>query len=437
VLLQELKKHIIHYFPTLVDQKILVACSGGLDSMVLLYMLHQLGFKVGVAHCNFTLRKQESDEDQLFVEKTSKQLKIPVYTKIFDTKKYAITHGLSTQVAARELRYNWFHTLADEHHYDVIATGHHADDDLETFFINLSRGTGLRGLTGIPEQNDRVIRPLLPFSRAQIFQFGKKEHLFWREDSSNAKRDYVRNKLRLDVIPAFKEINKTILQNFKQTQQHLKDSKSLLEDYMILVSRVAVTELDAGFEIDILQLQELPHTNSLLFELLYPFGFTDFKAISNMLESESGKKVLSKEYVLLKDRNRLVVTEKGRKRDETVYFINKTQKKIDTPIVLTLTPTNKVGNIDATTIYVDAAKLVYPLKVRKWREGDVFQPFGMQGKKKLTKFFKDEKLSLVAKENSWLLESGNSVVWLIGLRADDRYKVSNTTQEIIKIEWNK
>jgi tRNA(Ile)-lysidine synthase len=437
VLLQELKKHIIHYFPTLVDQKILVACSGGLDSMVLLYMLHQLGFKVGVAHCNFTLRKQESDEDQLFVEKTSKQLKIPVYTKIFDTKKYAITHGLSTQVAARELRYNWFHTLADERHYDVIATGHHADDDLETFFINLSRGTGLRGLTGIPEQNDRVIRPLLPFSRAQIFQFGKKEHLFWREDSSNAKRDYVRNKLRLDVIPAFKEINKTILQNFKQTQQHLKDSKSLLEDYMILVSRVAVTELDAGFEIDILQLQELPHTNSLLFELLYPFGFTDFKAISNMLESESGKKVLSKEYVLLKDRNRLVVTEKGRKRDETVYFINKTQKKIDTPIVLTLTPTNKVGNIDATTIYVDAAKLVYPLKVRKWREGDVFQPFGMQGKKKLTKFFKDEKLSLVAKENSWLLESGNSVVWLIGLRADDRYKVSNTTQEIIKIEWNK
>ncbi|MGK0386001.1 MAG: tRNA(Ile)-lysidine synthase [Patiriisocius sp.] len=437
MLLQELKKHIIHYFPTLVDQKILVACSGGLDSMVLLYMLHQLGFKVGVAHCNFTLRKQESDEDQLFVEKTSKQLKIPVYTKIFDTKKYAITHGLSTQVAARELRYNWFHTLADEHHYDVIATGHHADDDLETFFINLSRGTGLRGLTGIPEQNDRVIRPLLPFSRAQIFQFGKKEHLFWREDSSNAKRDYVRNKLRLDVIPAFKEINKTILQNFKQTQQHLKDSKSLLEDYMILVSRVAVTELDAGFEIDILQLQELPHTNSLLFELLYPFGFTDFKAISNMLESESGKKVLSKEYVLLKDRNRLVVTEKGRKRDETVYFINKTQKKIDTPIVLTLTPTNKVGNIDATTIYVDAAKLVYPLKVRKWREGDVFQPFGMQGKKKLTKFFKDEKLSLVAKENSWLLESGNSVVWLIGLRADDRYKVSNTTQEIIKIEWNK
>jgi tRNA(Ile)-lysidine synthase len=184
-------------------------------------------------------------------------------------------------------------------------------------------------------------------------------------------------------------------------------------------------------------LQELPHTNSLLFELLYPFGFTDFKAISNIMKSESGKKVLSKNYVISKDRSRLVITEKELKRDETVYFITKIEKKIVTPIILSLTPTNKVGNIDATTIYVDAAKLVYPLKVRKWREGDVFRPFGMQGKKKLSKFFKDEKLSLVTKENCWLLESGNTLVWLIGLRADDRYKVSNTTQEILKIEWNK
>jgi tRNA(Ile)-lysidine synthase len=437
VLITAFNTHIVSQFPALADQKILVACSGGLDSMVLLHLFKSLGFTIGVAHCNFTLRKEESDNDLAFVAATALQLKTPIFTKVFQTKNYAKEQGLSTQVAARELRYTWFNSIADTHGYDLIATGHHADDDLETFFINLSRGTGLRGLSGIPEQNQRVIRPLLPFSSAQILEFAKKQGLFWREDSSNQKRDYLRNKLRLDVLPAFKEVNKTVLLNFKQTQQHLKDSEALLEDYITLVTKLVVTQQDTGFEIDIHQLEALPNTKALLFELLYPFGFTDFKAISTLLESEVGKKVLSKEYVLFKDRNLLVIRQKNIKRDDHVYFINSEQVKSTVPLALTFTPVNKVGVFDSTILYVDAAKLAYPLKIRAWGAGDIFQPFGMKGKKKLSKFFKDEKLSLAAKECIWVLESGTDIVWLIGLRADDRFKVTDTTQEVLKIEWNK
>ena len=430
------KKHIAAHFPALADQKILVACSGGLDSIVLLHLLQKIGLTLGVAHCNFKLRGAHSDADLSFVETIAGNLGVPVFTTVFDTKTYAKTQGVSTQVAARELRYQWFYSTATANGYDRIATGHHADDDLETFFINLSRVTGLRGLTGIASNTEQLIRPLLPFSRAQIMQFAKKEGLFWREDSSNSTRDYLRNKLRLDVIPAFKGVNKTVLQNFKQTQQHLKESQALLEDYITLVTKLVVSQTDAGYEIDIKQLQALPNTNTLLFELLYPYGFTDFKAIASILESEVGKKVLSKQYVLQKDRNHLVLTTKEQVVDPHVYCIDAKQQSCTTPIKLNFTEVAQVGEHEPHSLYVDAGKLTYPLKVRAWRLDDVFHPFGMKGKKKLTKFFKDEKLSLLSKNSVWVLESGDEIVWVIGLRPDDRYKVTNATNKVLKIQWN-
>ena len=430
------KKHISAHFPALADQKILVACSGGLDSIVLLHLLQKIGLTLGVAHCNFRLRDAHSDADLSFVETIAGNLGVPVFTTVFDTKTYAKTQGVSTQVAARELRYDWFYSTAKANGYDRIATGHHADDDLETFFINLSRVTGLRGLTGIASNTEQLIRPLLPFSRAQIMQFAKKEGLFWREDSSNSTRDYLRNKLRLDVIPAFKGVNKTVLQNFKQTQQHLKESQALLEDYITLVTKLVVSHTDAGFEIDIKQLHSLPNTNSLLFELLYPYGFTDFKAIASILESEVGKKVLSKQYVLHKDRNHLVLTTKEQEVDPLVYCIDAKQQSCTIPIKLSFTKVTQVGEHEPHSLYVDAAKLTYPLKVRAWRLDDVFHPFGMKGKKKLTKFFKDEKLSLISKNSVWVLESGDEIIWVIGLRPDDRYKVTSATKEVLKIQWN-
>ena len=430
------KKHIAAHFPALADQKILIACSGGLDSIVLLHLLQKIGLTLGVAHCNFKLRGAHSDADLSFVETIAGNLGVPVFTTVFDTKTYAKTQGVSTQVAARELRYEWFYSTARANGYDRIATGHHADDDLETFFINLSRVTGLRGLTGIVSNTEQLIRPLLPFSRAQIMQFAKKEGLFWREDSSNSTRDYLRNKLRLDVIPAFKGVNKTVLQNFKQTQQHLKESQALLEDYITLVTKLVVSHTDAGYEIDIKQLQALPNTNTLLFELLYPYGFTDFKAIASILESEVGKKVLSKQYVLHKDRNHLVLTTREQVVDSRVYCIDAKQQSCTIPIKLNFTKVAQVGEHEPHSLYVDAAKLTYPLKVRAWRLDDVFHPFGMKGKKKLTKFFKDEKLSLLSKNSVWVLESGDEIVWVIGLRPDDRYKVTSATNKVLKIQWN-
>jgi len=430
------KKHIAAHFPALADQKILVACSGGLDSIVLLHLLQKIGLTLGVAHCNFKLRGAHSDADLSFVETIAGNLGVPVFTTVFDTKTYAKTQGVSTQVAARELRYQWFYSTATANGYDRIATGHHADDDLETFFINLSRVTGLRGLTGIASNTEQLIRPLLPFSRAQIMQFAKKEGLFWREDSSNSTRDYLRNKLRLDVIPALKGVNKTVLQNFQQTQQHLKESQALLEDYITLVTKLVVSQTDAGYEIDIKQLQALPNTNTLLFELLYPYGFTDFKAIASILESEVGKKVLSKQYVLQKDRNHLVLTTKEQVVDPHVYCIDAKQQSCTTPIKLNFTEVAQVGEHEPHSLYVDAGKLTYPLKVRAWRLDDVFHPFGMKGKKKLTKFFKDEKLSLLSKNSVWVLESGDEIVWVIGLRPDDRYKVTSATNKVLKIQWN-
>jgi len=430
------KKHIAAHFPALADQKILIACSGGLDSIVLLHLLQKIGLTLGVAHCNFKLRGAHSDADLSFVETIAGNLGVPVFTTVFDTKTYAKTQGISTQVAARELRYEWFYSTARANGYDRIATGHHADDDLETFFINLSRVTGLRGLTGITSNTEQLIRPLLPFSRAQIMQFAKKEGLFWREDSSNSTRDYLRNKLRLDVIPAFKGVNKTVLQNFKQTQQHLKESQALLEDYITLVTKLVVSHTDAGYEIDSKQLQALPNTNTLLFELLYPYGFTDFKAIASILESEVGKKVLSKQYVLHKDRNHLVLTTREQVVDSRVYYIDAKQQSCTIPIKLNFTKVAQVGEHEPHSLYVDAAKLTYPLKVRAWRLDDVFHPFGMKGKKKLTKFFKDEKLSLLSKNSVWVLESGDEIVWVIGLRPDDRYKVTSATKEVLKIQWN-
>ena len=430
------KKHIAAHFPALADQKILIACSGGLDSIVLLHLLQKIGLTLGVAHCNFKLRGDHSDADLSFVETIAGNLGVPVFTTVFDTKRYAKTQGVSTQVAARELRYEWFYSTARANGYDRIATGHHADDDLETFFINLSRVTGLRGLTGITSNTEQLIRPLLPFSRAQIMQFAKKEELFWREDSSNSTRDYLRNKLRLDVIPAFKGVNKTVLQNFQQTQQHLKESQALLEDYITLVTKLVVSHKDTSFEIDSKQLQALPNTNTLLFELLYPYGFTDFKAIASILESEVGKKVLSKQYVLHKDRNHLVLTTREQVVDSRVYCIDAKQQSCTIPIKLNFTKVAQVGEHEPHSLYVDAAKLTYPLKVRAWRLDDVFHPFGMKGKKKLTKFFKDEKLSLLSKNSVWVLESGDEIVWVIGLRPDDRYKVTSATKEVLKIQWN-
>jgi tRNA(Ile)-lysidine synthase len=436
-MIKNFKKHIEQTFPNLNDKKIIVACSGGLDSVVLAQLLKYHGFNICLAHCNFSLRDKESDGDAAFVKILAKQLNVSLYTETFNTKAFAKDNKLSTQMAARELRYHWFEELRQQLNYDLIATAHHADDVLETVLINLSRGTGIKGLTGIPELTETIIRLLLPFSRDEILKFAKKSEYFWREDSSNASTDYLRNDLRHNVIPAYKKAAKNVLKGVGSTITHLQATEQLVGDYMVLLYNLLVTETVDGYEIDLIKLGDLPNQGAVMYELLAPFGFTAWKDIIALSTSQSGKMVFSETHRLLKDRNNLILTvrESNEKISEEI-LIKKNESQIVNPLPLTLIPTDKIGYVDSSVIYVDEDLLSYPLTVRKWREGDSFKPFGLKGKKKISKFFKDEKLSLAAKEKTWLLCSRESIVWVIGMRADDRFKVTDNTTNILKISTN-
>ncbi len=429
--------HIEASFPFLIGKRLLIGCSGGLDSVTLAQLMHRLNFETGLAHCNFSLRGTESDGDAEFVADLAESLNIPVYIETFDTKQYAANQKLSTQMAARELRYTWFNEILSDFNYDYVLTAHHADDNLETFLINLSRGTGLRGLTGIKAVNDRIVRPLLPFSRKRILDFAKKNNYSWREDSSNSSTDYLRNQLRKEVIPPLKDAVKKVLPSLQKTQSHLRDSEALLEDYMALVYQLAISEEPEGYSIDIVKLSELPNTNALLYELLYRYGFSAWEDIAGLLSAQSGKQIFSETHRLLKDRNKLLLTERSRKDESLEIFIPEGQLRIEHPIPLKFEVVDKLGEAGNDRIYADYNLLKFPLLLRKWREGDVFQPFGMRGKKKLSKFFKDEKLSLVTKEKIWVLCSNNQVLWVVGYRMDDHFKVTAATNRIVRIRTHK
>ena len=432
-MLTNFKNHISNTFPVLKGKKILIACSGGLDSVVLSRLFKELNYNISLAHCNFSLRGKESDEDEKFVILLADKLSIPIFNKKFNTKAYKIKHKLSTQVAARQLRYQWFDEVCTEYSFDYLATAHHLDDDLETFLINLSRGTGLRGLIGIPLINDKIIRPFLNFPRADILQYAKEKNSPWREDSSNQTSDYLRNKLRIEVIPRLKEVDHNLLNGFHQTQKYLNDSMALVNDYMALIKNLVVDETEDGFEIDILKLQDLPNTNALLYELLAPFGFTAWDDISDLLTAQSGKQIFSESHRILKNRKSLLLVENSFVDNEETYTIKESDAGIDKPINLKIEHVAKTSDYTPSIVYLDVQKLNFPLQLRKWREGDYFHPFGMKGKKKLSKFFKDEKLSLIAKEKTWVLTSENHIVWIVGMRSDHRFKVESQTKKILKI----
>jgi tRNA(Ile)-lysidine synthase len=400
---------------------------------VLSRLFKELNYNISLAHCNFSLRGKESDEDEKFVISLAGMLSIPVFNKKFNTKAYKIKHKLSTQVAARKLRYQWFDEVCAGHSFDYLATAHHLDDDLETFLINLSRGTGLKGLTGIPVMNDKIIRPFLNFPRADILYYAKEKNSTWREDSSNQTTDYLRNKLRIEVIPRLKEVDLNLLNGFQQTQKNLNESASLVNDYMALIKNLIVNKTDEGFEIDIFKLLELPNTNALLYELLAPFGFTAWNDISNLLVAQSGKQIFSETHRIIKNRTSLLLVENNLVQDQETYLIKESDKRIDVPINLKIEQVEKTSDYIPGIVYLDAQKLKFPLQLRKWQEGDLFYPFGMTGKKKLSKFFKDEKLSLLAKEKTWVLTSSDDIVWIVGIRADHRFKVETQTKSILKI----
>jgi len=434
---EEFISHFQNQFPFTKGKRLLIAISGGLDSVVLAQLCHQLHIDFALAHCNFALRGNESDLDEVFVTNLAKQLKVEVFKIRFQTEAFAKSKKLSTQLAARQLRYHWFEELLKKHQFDYLLTAHHADDNLETLLINLSRGTGLQGLLGIPEINDNILRPLLPFTRTQIETFAKEQKIDWREDSSNASTKYLRNKLRHDVIPILKEINPDILKNTNTTISHLKETADIVEESVDAVLKRAILSLDDSQIIyDVEQFIKLNNPKAYIREIFKNFGFTAFNDIVDLLQAQTGKIINSESHQLLKNRDTLILSPlESQLNFETE--INAAITDIETPLgILKFEIIESVDvskNHNSNTVYIDFSKLKFPLHVRLKKDGDYFYPLGMKGKKKISKYFKDEKMSLLDKEKALLLLSDNAIVWIINHRLDNRFRVTNNTTRILKI----
>lgn len=407
-----------------------------MDSVVLSHLCHQLKMDFALAHCNFRLRGSDSDGDAAFVHQWAADLGKKVYSTSFDTAPYAETHGLSIQMAARQLRYDWFQTQMEAHDIPLLLTAHHADDDLETFLINLSRGTGLKGLLGIPAKQGNIRRPLLSFSHKELQLFARKEQLHWREDSSNDDTKYLRNKIRKELIPVLKDLHPTFLDNFKSTLGHLEQSHTLATAQVKAVKEHLFQKEQGRIKISIPALRKLHPLNAYMYGLFHSYGFVDEKALMGLLDAMSGKTLLSDTHTLLKDRSFLWLNQRA--DDQTTsdyYLIAEGEEVTEHPIQLQFDGVGAIGDFSRNIIYVDKNALKYPLELRKWKNGDYFYPFGLKGKKKLAKFFKDEKVDLFSKEDQWLLCSQDAIVWVIGRRMDDRFKVTGQSKEILRITF--
>ncbi len=435
-MLQKLNSHIDKNFSFLKERKLLIAISGGIDSVVLTHLLHQLKYNISLAHCNFQLRGQESDLDEVFIKNLSKELSIKAFTVQFKTEQYAKEHKLSTQLAARKLRYDWFYELGEKHNFDYILTAHHADDNLETFLINLTRGTGLDGLTGIPTVNNKIVRPLLTFSQEEIKNYAINNTISWREDASNAQTKYLRNKIRHEIIPSLKELNPSLLESFNKTSNFLKQSQQIVSDKTEEVFK-EITNIEGDLiKINISKLVQLSNPKAYLYQLLKDYKFTEWNDVYHLIYAQSGKKVVTNSYTLLKDRDFLLLLRTDKKAPvmQESIIIHKENTRITNPINLLFENVHQQKNISSNSIYVDKNLLNYPLYLRRWKNGDYFYPSGMIGKKKISKYFKDEKLSVFDKKNIWLLcTNDDKIIWIVGKRQDKRFLPTNKTTKLLKM----
>ncbi len=435
------RQHIDNNFPELKNTISLLAVSGGIDSVVLLHLCKSIGLNVAVAHCNFQLRDKDANLDQIFVHKLANKSNLPFYTINFDTVAYSKEHKVSIQMAARELRYQWFSELLNKHEINYLLTAHHLDDSMETFFINLSRGTGIGGLLGIPEKTEYIRRPLLPFTRKEIENYAFKNNVEWREDYTNEHTKYLRNKIRKNILPVFKELNENVTNSFQNTIHFLKETSQMAEDASKLLYQQVAEVQKENIVFSLKKLKNLSMPKAYLYKWLEPYGFTAWKDIEDLLNAQTGKKILSTNYVLVKEReflNLKPILEKSNTSDFDTYYID-INHSIKYPLHLSVKKYE--GDINEinwlpNNIFVDADRLQLPLSIRKPKKGDFFIPFGMKGTKRISKFLKDEKYSQTDKDNIWLLCSGDNIVWIIGSRNDDRFKVRNTTTNILNITYN-
>ena len=408
-----------------VNAKVIVGLSGGADSVVLLYVLDRLGYECIAAHCNFHLRGEEALRDEKQAIDFAESLEIPCFQRDFDTLSIAHERGISVEMAARDLRYEWFEQLRKAHEAEAIAVAHHRDDTIETLLLNLMRSTGIRGLAGIQPKNGFIVRPLLGVSKQDILQYAAEKNLPFVTDSSNLQDEYMRNKIRLSVIPLLQSIQPSVDSAFIHTMEYVNEALKIY-DFHIQEAIRKVFDREKG-TIDIVQLQALPSPEAVLFELLkeYGFGRDTVGDIVLALNKQSGKEFYSPEYSLIKDRHRFLLLPRPSISQPQVEEIHEKEA------VFVTVDENFVLVKDRNLAYFDAEKLQFPLQIRRWEKGDKFIPFGMNQFQKLSDYFTTHKFSKPEKENARLLCSGNDIIWIMGHRTDNRYRITEKTQKAV------
>ena len=438
--------HLESLVPNYKKAKFLLAVSGGIDSVVMthLFYTHQLHFDI--AHCNFHLRGEESNQDMNFVKNelipgfhSTSEHKPSIFIKEFDTFAIQKDSGKSIEMVARDLRYDWFRELADQ--YDFICTAHHANDNTETLFLHLIRGTGYKGLNGIPEFNEPFFRPLLPFSSEQILQYAQANDLIYRFDSSNSSDQYQRNKIRNRVIPVLEEINPSLIATMNKNMALFSKQYSFYENQIQQLKDKLLVQNELGTKIKIEELLLETNPEIILFEILSPFefNFSTVEQIVKQLKGESGKQFYSEHYMLIKDRSFLFVYPKNGLQNSDLITITEPKEFNLYGFEVEIVPNSKdlIFDKDSQIAYFDLTKVHFPLLIRNWKEGDSFCPFGMKGKRKLSDFFKDLKLNLFQKQQISLLCELNhpdQILWVIGLRTSDKFKVDPKTEQILVIK---
>ncbi|TAH01267.1 MAG: tRNA lysidine(34) synthetase TilS [Sphingobacteriales bacterium] len=418
--------------------KLLLAVSGGVDSVALCHLCHKAGYHFIIAHCNFQLRGAESERDEAFVKQLGHNYNAEVVVKHFDTETYATTNKLSIQVAARNLRYEWFKKLMNEKQLQYIATAHHADDAVETTLMNFFKGTGIAGLRSIQPKQPGLVRPLLFASKELIYSFATSEQLSWVEDSSNKTDKYSRNFFRHRIIPVVEEIYPQSIENIKDNISRFKEIEQLYQQAIAQHRKKLLVQNGSEWHIPVLKLQKTTPLDTVLYELTAPFGFTPQQVpdIKNLLKSDTGKYVASATHRIIKNRHWLIIAsaiagtavtsiiEAG----ETVCYLEQQSLQLQQ-----LPADGYKIKKENTIAAVDAKQLKFPLLVRSWKIGDYFYPLGMKKKKKLARFFIDQKLSKTAKEAIWVVVSDQRIVWVVGHRIDDRFKITAGTKEITEL----
>lgn len=425
------------------DDIVLLAVSGGMDSVSLCELFNMAKFSFAIAHCNFHLRGNDSDADELFVKNLAKSYGVPFHCASFDTKNYADENKLSIEEAARNLRYDFFSQIMENYGYSYVATAHHRDDAIETFFLNLMRGTGIVGLHGILQKNGRIIRPLLAFGRNEIENFISLNGLSYCTDVTNATLDYKRNKVRHLLMPVLRDIAPAFDKTMQTNIQHIADVELIYKTKVEELRTKLLLPHNDGFKLCMRDLELLNPLKTYLYEFLYPFGFSESVVVDilKIWNGSPGKQFFSNDYYIIKDREYLFIHPLQKDVYPDCVSVADGTAEIENPINLTIDELSRTSDFkfspSRNIAYLDKDKLSFPLTLRKWESGDKFQPFGMKGKRKVSDFFTDAKLTLHDKKAVWLLCNGEGeILWLVGMRSDDRFKVTEQTKTILKITWN-